>query len=345
MIEDNKKIIIKKISLFKNSDLTNNKLIQNHISYSDLNNINRKTDNLSKSKDTKKSNFNIIQFISQKNKFSLENDFDMKGTKKFLASREIAMKKINLNDEINEKVKLDNKNLKMKKSVKTITRSISPKRSKKIFQKSHKELKFFNKKETSIKKSKNSKRKSKKNRFTFIKCEKSSSDLESNSDNCKKGNISIFIKEDNDDIYKFIIENADEQDHIFEKKLNKELKKLEKQNKEKIKNKTKKRNTIVAGKKVSYKSSFKFSEINKNNMSNDNLNLSSIGEDKNYLLSPNYNRNNNKRIFGSIQINDQKIKDRIINKIKFEEKSNNDINSSEINSDKKSLINILSNLK
>ena len=51
----------------------------------------------------KKSDVN--DFIKQKNKFIFQNSFDIKGTREFLASKEVAMRAIKLNDEIIEEDK------------------------------------------------------------------------------------------------------------------------------------------------------------------------------------------------------------------------------------------------
>jgi len=48
---------------------------------------------------------NVVNFIKQKKKFILENSFDIKGTREFLASKEVAMRVIKLNDEIIEEDK------------------------------------------------------------------------------------------------------------------------------------------------------------------------------------------------------------------------------------------------
>lgn len=59
----------------------------------------------------------LIDFISNKNKFSLNSDFDQKGTKSFLNGKEEAMKKIVLNDYIedpNLKKEVKDKNHKKK---------------------------------------------------------------------------------------------------------------------------------------------------------------------------------------------------------------------------------------
>ena len=49
---------------------------------------------------------NVVDFIKQKKKFIIENSFDIKGTREFLASKEVAMRVIKLNDEIIEEDKI-----------------------------------------------------------------------------------------------------------------------------------------------------------------------------------------------------------------------------------------------
>ena len=52
-----------------------------------------------------KKNINVIDFIKQKKRFIIQNVFDLKGTREFLASKEVAMRVIKLNDEIIEDIK------------------------------------------------------------------------------------------------------------------------------------------------------------------------------------------------------------------------------------------------
>ena len=52
-------------------------------------------------------NINVVDFIKQKKKFILQNSFDIKGTREFLASKEVAMRVIKLNDEIIEEDKIN----------------------------------------------------------------------------------------------------------------------------------------------------------------------------------------------------------------------------------------------
>ena len=57
----------------------------------------------------------LFDFISDKKKFSLKSNFDQKGTKSFLNGKDIAMQKIELNDEI-ENEEMDNHKNVVKKS-------------------------------------------------------------------------------------------------------------------------------------------------------------------------------------------------------------------------------------
>ena len=90
------------------------------------------------------------------------------------------------------------------------------------------------------------------------------------------------------------------------------------------------------------KSVFKFSEINKNLMKKDDLELSSIeGERKN-----DQNKNelsNNKKIYGTNKINNEKIKDKFDKNI-INEKDNIIVGKEDENSNKDSIISILSDL-
>lgn len=63
---------------------------------------------------TKKDISNITDFIKQKNRFILQNSFDTKGTREFLASKEVAMRVIKLNDEIIEEDKKNNEDFVIK---------------------------------------------------------------------------------------------------------------------------------------------------------------------------------------------------------------------------------------
>jgi len=67
-----------------------------------LNNLTLITRNKLRIDEPPKKILNAIEFIKQKNRFYIENVFDAKGTREFLASKEVAMRSIKLNDEIDE---------------------------------------------------------------------------------------------------------------------------------------------------------------------------------------------------------------------------------------------------
>ena len=104
MTDINKNSRINKRSLFNDLDDKKKKIIKN-VKSSSLNNLNiitRKAFNLER---TSKENLTLIEFIKQKNKFFIESSFDVNGTREFLASKEVAMRAIKLNDEIIEEKK------------------------------------------------------------------------------------------------------------------------------------------------------------------------------------------------------------------------------------------------
>ena len=190
-----------------------------------------------------------------------------------------------------------------------------------------------------------------------------------NSSNNDNENNIIFDKPDNEslsNIYKFFIDNANESEENFNKKLKKELKKVEnmKQNKEKSKEKAvkvkrkslskkdlrkrpKRMNSVSVPKKET-QSAFIFSEINKNLMKDD-IDVSSIGENDT-KQNTNEKKKMVRRAYGSIQINNRQVKENIYKQMEKESKdkdNNNDnliVGKEDINSDKDSIISILSDL-
>lgn len=397
MTEIKKNSIIKKRSLFNYNQPINNNIIKN-VKYSSQNNLSllpRKDFNL---KHSSKKRLNIIDFIKQENKFFIENSFDVNGTREFLASKEVAMRAIKLNDEIIDvntnilvtKNNYTNKNLikldynfkeeNKRKSMKTAgNNTISPRKSRK----SHKiridkelilETKVGSpKKSKKSKKSKKISKSSKKIKNKEIKSvnKENSSNLDSDSSNNNKKeknkhkNKNIFEKGDRDslsNLYKFFIDNANEPEDNFNKKLKKELKKVEKMNNninEKVrkksinktninKKKAKRINSVIIQKKRKDQSAFLFSEITKNLMKNDDLSLSSIGNSSmNDLNNNKANKKVVKRKFSSIQINNRKIKEKLQEKM-IKDKDNQKniliVDKNESNSDKESIISILSDL-
>ena len=271
-----------------------------------------------------KKELNIADFINQKNKFNFKNFFDEKEANKFLSVKNKALMEIKLNDEISNDEKSHNNNSEL------INKSLSKEKN---F--SDKKLKF--KERTITPEIKRRKSKGKKNSIKlFDKINKEKSNWDSNDSNF---------------IYHFIINNADESDDKFHKKLEKELKIIEtkkrfsrkKTNTDIIyksattkKNKKKRCSSIKNEKKTA----FIFSENAKKLMSTENIEVSSINNDE--ISTPDkhqmktvesYNSLNKKEnvklnLFGEKEI----IKDKKINE------------NREIKSDDESLLSIISDL-
>ena len=395
MLETNKKSINTKSSLFNDNITIKNKIKKSKKSCS-LNNL-----TIVKKRQIKLINkpnlcLNVIDFIKQKNKFFLENSFDVKGTREFLASKEVAMRVIKLNDEIipeeeekGRRISKTNKNLlnlkfmsgndkekhEKTKSTKSVRKNtISPRKSRKNHKKINNKDFIIEPKEIVHKKSRKLKKNSNKikDKITEIESKVDSSNLDSKSNNSYKGNNIIFDKSSKGSqskIYKFFIDNANEPDENFQKKLKKELKKVEnlsqkkdkdKDKKSKIKRKSisredlpykrpKRLNSVIIPKNKETQSTFMFSEINKKLMINDDLSLSSIGE-QNVNLTPNINNNKKKlkREYNTIQMNNKQIRERIHQKaskdIKDEKENIYKTASKMENSEKDSIISILSDL-
>ena len=384
MTDINKNSRINKRSLFNDLDDKKKKIIKN-VKSSSLNNLNiitRKAFNLER---TSKENLTLIEFIKQKNKFFIESSFDVNGTREFLASKEVAMRAIKLNDEIIEekkekkkkmscftnknlmKIDIDNYNndvIKKKSTKNANKRTISPRKSRKNEKIKMKLDEDFSPKKNTIKPKKKSNKKVK-----FKKSESKVNGGNLNSSNNDNENNIIFDKPDNEslsNIYKFFIDNANESEENFNKKLKKELKKVEnmKQNKEKSKEKAvkvkrkslskkdlrkrpKRMNSVSVPKKET-QSAFIFSEINKNLMKDD-IDVSSIGENDT-KQNTKEKKKMVRRAYGSIQINNRQVKENIYKQMEKESKdkdNNNDnliVGKEDINSDKDSIISILSDL-
>ena len=286
--------------------------------------------NESKYTQSTKKNYNVVDFIKNKKRFILENSFDIKGTREFLASKEVAMRVIKLNDEIIEEDKKndddsDNRDIyntnicneivKLKKNFK---KKITPIQLKDKF-KSNKELFLdmdlkmkkikdgLDVEETTDKKKKIKNKKSKKN--------------EKDSPKSKVGFISPK---------KYFSENVLKIYSSPRKKQN--------------------TNTINPTHNLNQEQSqFLFSEINKKLMADDSLNLSGIDE-KN--MSPKIipkNKLKDEVYYSDINYNKSKniFKNKINEEIFEEDKSQNpgnEVIGIQINSDKESLISILSEL-
>ena len=201
-----------------------------------------------------------------------------------------------------------------------------------------------------------------------------SSNLESNCDSQKEKN-NIMDKEDNDnhgedEIYKFFIDNANEPDDNFQKKLKKKInkfksfksvKKEEGENRNHRKYHSKKDlqlkrprrlNSVIIPKSKPIKSQFLFSKVNKKKMKEDDINVSSIDKSVKACVSPKKARKKKvKNYFSFLQINNKQLKEQFNNKFDSKIDNENHIEENEskegiveIKSDKDSLISILSEL-
>ena len=191
--------------------------------------------------------------------------------------------------------------------------------------------------------------------------------MESNCNDKKEKNIIMEHKDSNNSyeerIYKFYIDNANEPDDIFEKKLKKEINKCEsminiKRIKEKNKEHTrsqskndlnykipKRLNSNIMPKSKETQSMFLFSEISKNKMKEDDMNISSIEESEQICSSQKKrNKKKTKRNYDFDQINNKEKKERYYTQFDSKKDNNNKEGIIEIKSDKDSLVNILSDL-
>ena len=385
-VKANKNPNVRKRSIFNENKKV--KIYGNRKSIS-LNNLTLITKNKIKIEEPENQVLNFVQFIKQKNKFFIEDTFDAKGTREFLASKEVAMRVIKLNDEIEEnniskkEYSITQKNLlklegmnspqnnKRHKSSKTAGKStISPR-------KSRKKSKRMNFEENAVEEKENKKHK-KKSQKMKDKNSNNSSYMESNYDSKNEiNNIIVAKKESNisgeDDIYKFFLDNANDTEDHFQKKLKKEIKKYEsikktkKENNDRTKSQSKKdlnykrpkrMNSVIIPKSREAQSQFLFSELNKNKMKQDDINVSSIDESDKacvYVSLKKANKTKVKKHFGSVKINNKQIKEKIYYQFDGKKGNENHVENDEIEneieegrveikSDKDSLISILSDL-
>ena len=394
MTEINKNSILKRRSLFNDNRPLNNNL--HKVKYSSQNNItllSKKDLNLSHSS---KKKLNIVDFITQKKKFFIQNSFDVNGTKEFLASKEVAMRTMKLNDEIIEvnnnflvgEKNYTNKNLiklnynlieEDKKHYMKIEgkNTISPRKTRKSHKiKANRELileaNYISPKKT--KKSKKFSKSPKKTKHKEAKNEykKNSSiiDSESSEHYKKEKNKQNGDRDSLYNIYKFGTDNAKESEENLNQKLKKELKKVKNfehshennhnNKEEKLRRKSinknnpntkkpKRHNSFIISKKKKVPNSFLFSEITKNLMKNDDdISISSIGiNNPNDLKDNKVDKKVIKRKFASIEINNRKIKETLQKEMEKDKDNKKNVFSSdneESNSEKESIISILSDL-
>ena len=276
-----------------------------------------------------KKNINVIDFIKQKKRFIIQNVFDLKGTREFLASKEVAMRVIKLNDEIIEDIKKNDEDSDIKEIYNTnvgenmdnIRKKVNKKISAIPFKskfKSNKEI-FLDLEELTKIKDKLNAQEDNLSPKTKIKSKKSKKNKKESYEN--KFKLASPKKKSND---KLSIIN--------------------------LTSKKKEYSSSVLPKHRQTQSQFLFSEINKKLMADDELNLSGISS-RNMSPKMNYKSKMKDDIYYS-QINnfkifDENIKNKINEDIIEEDKSKeNDKENLEfqINSDKESLISILSDL-
>ena len=263
------------------------------------------------SQNMKQNNMNVLSFIQQKNRFKIPDLYDEKNSKKFLDSKNKAMSEIILSDEL----ELDN----------------NTKKENKKSNKYNSELDLNNKNK------KEKKRVSKYNSTTKMVKTQYINEKTSDTENNKLDYNTINNMDNSNDsnfIYKFILDNANESEEIFLKKLKKQMKSIGIKSKNSVKTLSKfseskidKRKSNFNNKKQSLfkgPNPFRFSRDAKILMINEPIDASSIK---------------------SSSFDSQNI---IISKISGNDKEeiniNNSINDIDINSDKDSLMNILSGL-
>ena len=285
---------------------------------------------------------NVIDFIKQKNKFFIKNAFDLKGTREFLASKEVAMRVIKLNDEIIEDDKkidedsdindIYNTNIGNDINRKQVNKKISAIPLKSKF-KSNKEL-FL---DTDLKKFKKELKKIKEK----INTKDTKDTKEQKEDSIKKSKIKKKKSKRNK---KDSFENLGYSLSPKKKKSNDNLAIINLTSK-------KKESSIGVPMQKQTQSQFLFSEYNKKLMADADLNLSGI-EDMN--MSPKIRiKNKLKDGVYLTQINNfnifnekikSKINEDIINEEDKSKSPNKDNIGFQINSDKESLLSILSDL-
>ena len=273
---------------------------------------------------------NINSFIQQKNKFYISKFFNEKETKKFLESKDIALKRIKIKDEIeniNNTNEITNNNCKLQK----------------------KEIKNEKKVKQQIKKGNSVSPRKKRTKNKILNQNK-------NNDKTSDGEINFNIintetncnNDSKDDyIHKFIIDNEDESENNFHKKLKREIKavKTDKNilNKKKVINS---RRTQISNKKK-YKSNikvnmswkgnkkinpFEYSEVIKNLMVGKEIEVSSINDD-----TPKSPERNQTKILTTLEYKKDDTNKNLNDK-------NNSSSQMSINSSHESLMSILSDL-
>ena len=305
---------------------------QNYMSTNDTNKTGYKKGSFNKLSNKE---LNIKNFMKQKNKFYISNIFDEKEAKVFLESKDVALEEIKLNDEIEK-----NENIKDKPDIN------SPIKNHEFISEKNLKKKITKKGSISPRKRK-SKDKTGKNKFS----NKRSNKEVMNSNIFNTVNDRENDSNDNNFIYKFIIDNVDESEDNFHQKLKKEIRRVE----SKKYNLTKKSNdddigrTFTSNKKVDKRSvkvnisnkseaklnPFNYSETTKNLMVGNDIEVSSINDD--ILITPDKKTT---KMLATLDDKKASTNKNLLNEVQIN--ANN--NSFEINSSHESLMSILSGL-
>ena len=271
------------------------------------NNLSINGSNKFKIKEASKKENNVISFIKEKNKFYLNNLFDQKGSNQFLAEKEKALMEI----ELNEQITIITKNNKKDKS------------HKKKHVKYNSEIKIYEENKELREKCKHIIEKT----SICSNKKKSPKKIKKSKTSNKKNLINELKTDDNSDL-----DNSQENNENFNKKLNK---KGEENNQEIFKSNTAKikmkRSRSPKNKHHKKKNNpFNFSEIAKNLMMNEDIEVSSINDDT-----------------SSLHKNQSIIKETTSDSNKSESKKEKIDNNKElsIDSDKKVFLNILFEFK
>ena len=279
-----------------------------------------------------KKNINIIEFIKQKKRFILENAFDLKGTREFLASKEVAMRVIKLNDEIIEDNKINYEDSDIKDKYNTNIDSNLGENKKKVNKKISAvpiKSKFRSNKELFL----DLDYKKMKKEFKKIKEKRDSKDSKNSPKSKTKRKKSKKSKN----------ESSEYQDNLYSPK-----KKYNNNGAVNLTSNKKDSSTLLPRHKQT-QSQFMFSEINKKLMADDEINLSGISN-KNYSPKSKSKSKFKDGIFqteinNNFKIFNEKVKNQIEDIIEEEKSKNEDkVDIFQINSDKESLISILSDL-
>ena len=311
-------------------NISPNYLLQNELSTNTTNNTGNRKSSFNRISNKE---LNITNFIKQKNKFFISNFFDEIESQKFVESKDVALEEIKLNDNIenikntgdkpNNSPQLKKAGYKSQKSLKpriSKGQDISPKR----------------------KRSKNNEKinnNDKPNNNEGVNC-----NLFNTLNNCENDS------NDNNYIYKFIIDNVDETEDKFHHKLKKEIRRVESKrfnatkqsnnnigrtftnNMKKDRNSIKVNNTPKSHAKLNL---FNFSEVTKNLMVGNEINVSSINDE--ILKSP---EKKETKIFADLEDKKDDNNKNLLNEAQLDVNNN----SIEINSSHESLMSILSGL-